>query len=458
MERRARATVVRRSVVLLSFALLPAIKLGAQTDPGPRAGTAGAGGPIPGLSVNEAAFFAGGLADFIQAQSVRGPQPNQPDTTDTGGGLGPRFNSDSCGSCHSQPAVGGTSPSPTSLQNPAENPQATVGQKNGGTNLIPFFIHAGGPVREARFKYKPDGARDGGVHDLFVITGRNDAAGCTIHQPDFAAASAQNNLSFRIPSPIFGAGLIEAIPDSTILTNKRADRVRKVALGISGRENHNGNDGTVTRFGWKAQNKSLELFAAEAYNVEQGVTSEIFNTERDETPGCLFNGTPEDHTAFDTGDPQDAISDVVKFTNFIRFLAPPTPAPDTPSIARGRLLFNAVGCALCHTPSLTTGTSSSAALSKQPAQLFSDLLLHNMGKGLADDIVQGAAGPEEFRTAPLWGLGQRIFFLHDGRTRDLLEAIEAHSSDRSEANAVIHEFNGRPASDKQDILNFLRSL
>ena len=121
-------------------------------------------------------------------------------------------------------------------------------------------------------------------------------------------------------------------------------------------------------------------------------------------------------------------------------------------------MFNAVGCALCHTPSLTTGTSSSAALSNQPAQLFSDLLLHNMGRGLADDIVQGAAGPEEFRTAPLWGLGQRIFFLHDGRTTDLLEAIEAHSSDRSEANAVLHEFNERPAYAKQDILNFLRSL
>src|SRR5438445_13594866 len=127
LEHRSRATAVRRSAVLLAFALMPAIKIGAQTDPGPRAGASGAGGPIPGLSANEAAFFAGGLADFIQAQSVRGPQPNQPDTTDTGGGLGPRFNSDSCGSCHSQPAIGGSSPSPTSPQNPAENPQAAVG-------------------------------------------------------------------------------------------------------------------------------------------------------------------------------------------------------------------------------------------------------------------------------------------------------------------------------------------
>jgi len=458
MAHHSPATAVRRSLVLLALLLMPALKIDAQRDPGPRAGTAGAGLPIPGLSAKEAEFFAAGLTDFREAQSVRGPQPNQPDTEDTGGGLGPRFNSDSCGSCHSQPATGGTSPSPTSPQNPAENPQASVGQKNGGTNLIPFFIHSGGPVREARFKYQPDGSRDGGVHDLFVITGRNDAAGCTIRQPDFTAAAAQNNLSFRIPTPVFGAGLIEAIQDSAILANKKADRFRKALRGISGRENRNGNDGTITRFGWKAQNKSLELFAAEAYNVEQGVTSEIFNTERDETSGCVFNGTPEDHTGFDAADPQGVITDVMKFTHFMRFLAPPAPIPDTPSIARGRLLFNAVGCALCHTPSLTTGASSSAALSNQPVQLFSDLLLHNMGRGLADDIVQGAAGPEEFRTAPLWGLGQRIFFLHDGRTRDLLEAIEAHSSDRSEANAVISEFKERPASAKQDILNFLRSL
>ncbi|PYT19735.1 MAG: thiol oxidoreductase [Acidobacteria bacterium] len=458
MKHHSPATVVRRSLVLLALVLMPALKIDAQRDPGPRAGAAGAGLPIPGLSAKEAEFFTAGLADFREAQSVRGPQPNQPDTEDTGGGLGPRFNSDSCGSCHSQPATGGTSPSPTSLQNPTENPQASVGQKNGGTNLIPFFIHTGGPIREARFKYQPDGSRDGGVHDLFVITGRNDAAGCTIRQPDFTAAAAQNNLSFRIPTPVFGAGLIEAIPDSTILANKKADRLRKALRGISGRENRNGNDGTITRFGWKAQNKSLELFAAEAYNVEQGVTSEIFNTERDETPGCLFNGTPEDHTFFDADDPQGAITDVMKFTHFMRFLAPPTPAPDTPSIARGRLLFNAVGCALCHTPSLTTGVSSSAALSNRPVQLFSDLLLHNMGRGLTDDIVQGAAGPEEFRTAPLWGLGQRIFLLHDGRTRDLLEAIEAHSSDHSEANAVIYEFKERSASAKQDILNFLRAL
>jgi CxxC motif-containing protein (DUF1111 family) len=123
-----------------------------------------------------------------------------------------------------------------------------------------------------------------------------------------------------------------------------------------------------------------------------------------------------------------------------------------------------VGCALCHTPTLRTGTSTVAALSNKDANLFSDLALHAMGPGLADNILQGAARGDEFRTAPLWGLGQRIFFLHDGRTSDLRAAIAAHRSGGnsqfgpSEANAVINNYNSLSAGSKQDVLNFLRSL
>jgi CxxC motif-containing protein (DUF1111 family) len=124
-----------------------------------------------------------------------------------------------------------------------------------------------------------------------------------------------------------------------------------------------------------------------------------------------------------------------------------------------------VGCALCHTPTLNTGRNVTVnALRNKSANLYSDLLLHQMGPRLADDIVQGAAAGDEFRTAPLWGLGQRIFFLHDGRTTDLLEAIRAHKSSGnsrfgpSEANAVIERFYNLGGSEQQDILNFLRSL
>lgn len=152
------------------------------------------------------------------------------------------------------------------------------------------------------------------------------------------------------------------------------------------------------------------------------------------------------------------IGDVLQFSIFGRYLAPPQPAPSVSSTNSGAALFNVIGCALCHTPTLTTGLSSTAALSNKPVNLYSDLAVHNMGSGLSDGISQGAAGPDEFRTAPLWGLGKRIFFLHDGRTSDLLEAIEAHSSSGSEANVSISAFDRLPEAQKQDLSNFLRSL
>jgi len=343
--------------------------------------------------------------------------------------------------------------------------------KAGAKNIVPFFITLNGPIREARFKLKDDGTPDGGVHNLYTIAGRNDAPGCVLAQPDFGREAARDNLILRIPVPVFGAGLIEAITDESILANWQAEPSGRGAMKIGGRPNRRGpgrvntssNDGSITRFGWKAQNKSLVTFAGEAYNVEQGVTNELFPTERDETPNCLFTPTPEDHTKVNASTAIDAMSDVMKFAFFMRFLAPPEPAPETPSSARGRLVFTEIGCVLCHTPSLSTGRSSSAALSEKPVRLYSDLLLHRMGPGLADDITQGVAGPDEFRTAPLWGLGQRIFLLHDGRTTDLVEAIEAHASSTaqhrpSEANAVVARFQALGSAQKQDLLNFLRSL
>ena len=423
-------------------------------DPGVRGGVPGAGGPIAGLSGTESAFFTRSRDTFQEVDGVAQ-------------GLGPRMNLDQCSGCHTQPAVGGTSP--------FVNPQVAFAHKDGGTDFVPPFIKANGPVREARFVRNPDGTADGGVHGLFTITGRTGATGCMLAQPDFATQLASNNVIFRIPTPVFGAGLIEQIPDSAILANMSSNGSQKSALGIKGHanfdatgrtstgiSNNNGNDGTIARFGWKAQNKSLLLFSGEAYNVEQGVTNELFQTERDETPSCQFAAVPNSITDTTAPAALDAISDIEKFGFFMRFLAPPTPSPDTPggaaSIANGKSLFSSIGCALCHTPTLTTGNSAVAALRNQPANLFSDVLVHDMGDGLADGVSQGQAGPREFRSAPLWGLGQRIFFLHDGRTSDLLQAIQAHSSTGSEANGVIGNFNRLPESKKQDLLNFLRSL
>jgi CxxC motif-containing protein (DUF1111 family) len=429
-------------------------------DPGPRGGPDAAGGPLPGLTAAQLAIFEAGQEEFNDEEGV-------------GDGLGPRFNMNSCGGCHAQGGVGGTSP--------AVNPQVAVATALGARNHVPFFVKPDGPVREARFKYKADGARDGGVHALFVVSGRVDssgnASGCTIRQEDFAAQARAGNLIFRIPTPVFGAGLIEQIPDGAIVANQAANTSRKGTLGIRGRPhrvplngttNVNGNDGTIARFGWKAQNKSLLLFSGEAYNVEMGISNELFQTERDETANCQFATAPNDITNADAVSPVDGMSAIEKFAHFMRFLAPPTPSTSKPggasSIANGRALFQSVGCALCHTPTLYTGNAAVSALRNRPVNLYSDLLLHNMGAGLADDILQVQAGPDEFRTAPLWGLGQRLFFLHDGRTSDLLEAIQAHAGGpsskypASEANGVVAAYNRLTEQQKQDVINFLRSL
>jgi CxxC motif-containing protein (DUF1111 family) len=439
-------------------------------DPGVRSGPAGAGAPLNGLTTDETASFQDGQTRFGEVEAVANGSNN---------GLGPRFNSNQCLSCHSQPSGGGSSP--------LRNPLIAVATLNGAKNTAPWFIAENGPIREARFKRSSDGTSDGGVHALFVITGRSDAPGCNIAQPDFLPAGnpatgqgGNSNIIFRIPTPVFGAGLIEAIPDSVILANLSANASEKSALGIhghanaiiSGTANHSANDGTITRFGWKAQNKSLLMFAGEAYNVEMGISNELFPQERDETPGCLLDATPNDTSNFSTppgNNPSSntaVLSDIEAFGNFMRMLAPPTPAAGTPSSERGRATFAKIGCAHCHTPSMTTGkavasgssTVPSAALSNQTANLYSDLLVHHMGKGLADGITQGGAGPDEFRTAPLWGVGQRAFFLHDGRAGNLVEAIRAHKSHGSEANRVVEHFDGLATEEQQDIIDFLRLL
>jgi CxxC motif-containing protein (DUF1111 family) len=447
---------------VLSFALTNGVLL-AQSDPGPRPGPPAAGRPLPGLTPTELATFQAGVQKFTRVDTVAT-------------GLGPRFNANSCVSCHSQPAVGGSSPSLHSPQNPQVNPQIAQATLAGAKNNVPSFVQPGGPVFAVRFLNNPDGTADGGVHNLFVISGRNDAGSCAIKQPDFADAIAKNNIAFRIPTPLYGAGLIEAIPEGAILANKSANAVAKANLGIAGRENRNGNDGTITRFGWKAQNKSLTIFAGEAYNVEVGVTNEVFPSERETDPSCLLNALPEDQTDFTATSPIAGISDIQAFSAFMRWLAPPVPStavvlpppgrgtpPPPPqqqnqSIANGQQVFKQIGCALCHTPLMTTGASTSASLSNQPVPLYSDLLVHHMGSGLADGVTQGLAGGDEFRSAPLWGVGQRVYFLHDGRTTDLVQAIRAHSSHGSEATGVVGAFQSLPAQAVQDLLNFLRSL
>jgi CxxC motif-containing protein (DUF1111 family) len=449
----------------------------AQTDPGVRSSTGvNAGQPFASVSANpnDLAFFQAGLGQFNENQTVTGDNF----------GLGPRLNLDSCGGCHSQPAPGGSSPAASVYPNVGPNPQSQLianGTVSGSTNTMPFFVAANGPVREARFPFffNPDGTANtnspnGGVEDLFTVSGRSDGGSCSLHQPSFNAANAANNIIFRIPTPTFGTGLMGNIDDSTLLINQASNSNNN--FGVGGAFNHNGNDGTISRFGWKAQNKSLMIFAGEAYNVEMGVSNELFTQDRP-LPGedqhgrglpanCLNlsgNGYPEDVVHTDGTTAATVTSDVGLFVGFMQFLDQPTASTTSPggsaSISRGRALFSAIGCAVCHTPSLTTQPShQTAGLGNATANLFSDLQIHHMGTGLADNVGQGGAGGDQFRSSPLWGLGQRIFFLHDGRTSNLIEAINAHDSAGSEADIPTDNFQSLSPSQQQDLLNFLRSL
>jgi CxxC motif-containing protein (DUF1111 family) len=466
-------------LAVLLCLLICGVAANGQKDPGPRAGAPGAGGPYLTLSPNELSLFSHAFLRFAKTVSVSG-------TLEKGKGLGPTFNGNACTMCHAQPTAGGSSPGLTSPDEPHPNPQVALAKLDGATNSVPSFISVQSPVLVARFVRKPDGSADGDVHAIYTIAGRTDAKGCNLAQPDFAQQLADNNVVFRVPTPLFGLGLVENTSDATLLANLASTEAARSKLGIGGRFNLSANDGSIMRFGWKAQNKSLLMFAAEAANAEEGVTNELFPNERDAVAGCVFNATPEDSSNLLNPDPQspnfgtaqgsvsEMSSDLVNFAAFIRLLAPPKPAPATPSTENGAALFEQVGCALCHSPALKTGASNFAALSEVKYLPYSDFALHHMGSGLADGIDQVAAGPDEFRTAPLWGIGKRLFFLHDGRAPDLLQAIEEHTSGNncqghnanrppklgcsSEADGVIRNFKMLTPAQIQDVLNFLRSL
>ena len=479
---------VARSVLLIGLLLGLGKVASGQQDPGPRTGAAAAGGPIVGLSANEEKMFWAAWQRFKEVSSVSG-------TIERGVGLGPTFNGNSCAQCHAQPAAGGSSPGAMSPQvrrvvmtnqrmvlTPQPNPQvelASLDRLPGRNQIIPSFITPDGPIRVPRFIRKSDGKPDGEVHPVYTVEGRVDAPGCVLPQPDFVKEMKNRNVVFRIPTPTFGGGLIEAIQDATLIINLEITVERRRVLGIGGRFNRSAEDGTITRFGWKAQNKSLLFFAAESFSVEMGVTNEGFPNERNQTADCIFNALPEDRTRIQSGPDQAYLpsafaSDVVNAAAFMRLSAAPIPSTHAPSEINGRELFSEIGCSLCHSSTLKTGSSPFASMSQLDIHPYSDFALHHMGPGLADHISQGLASGDEFRTVPLWGIGQRMFFLHDGRTNDLLVAIREHASAsktcpaggstnrgeacRSEANSVIQRFQDLTPTQKQDILNFLRSL
>jgi CxxC motif-containing protein (DUF1111 family) len=395
---------VNFSVSSLALVLALAAPAFAQQPPPGRPPAAGTlGGPVTGLTTAEMALFRDGLTGFRQVE-----------TADSG--LGPIFNDISCIACHNAGGAGGAS-----------------------RRTVTRF----GLTRDGHFD--PLTARGGSLLQQRAL------------DPSFreVVPVEANTLARRVTTPVFGAGLIEAIPDATLLAAAAAskpDGVRGRAALI--------NDITtgkqrVGRFGWKAQHATLLAFTADAYVNEMGITNRFFPEENapNGNTGLLARADqindPEDEV-----NPSTGRTDVDRTAAFMRLLAPPPRGRITADVTAGERLFASLNCTTCHTPALTTGSSSIAALSRKRVALYSDLLLHDMG-ALGDGIAEGPAGVRELRTAPLWGLSARPVYLHDGRTDSLNTAIRAHDGEAAPAK---NRYVQLPAAQQQQLIAFLRSL
>jgi len=473
--------------VLTLSALSATVVIWAQnqaTDPGVR-GTAwcttcanGAGGFQSTLTFQEKQSEPAATTQFKMTSTVTCKSDG---SNVTGCGLGPRFNSNSCSSCHSQPAAGGTSP--------FTNPLFQIYQSDGVdsfNNTMPSFETASGPVLVPRLPASSGG--NGLVQQLFTIAGTS-YPGCNIQQPNFAG---ETGVVYRQPLPTFGDGYIDFIENKDILNVLNSNLPLKNSLGIIGMASMNGDDGSVNRFGWKAQWRAILPVIGAEEQVEEGITNEMFPTEVDQTANCNVNPVPEDPTNYSfygsSMTPWLFLADAERDAIFVRFLATPIPATTTygslgcpggnlSSCSNGAVEFNSIGCALCHNPAYTTPPGSIPSQGHTKLMLYSDLLLHHMGSCLADNISQGSAQGDMFRTPPLWNIGQRIWFLHDARTSDIVQAIEDHADGEqqtgctgvgsypgSEANQVVANFinlanvTGVDGTAQQDLINFLRSL
>jgi CxxC motif-containing protein (DUF1111 family) len=370
---------------------------------GPARAAADLGGPLPGLTPDEQSRFEAGAAIFSK---VHGPED----------GLGPLFNGRACAECHALPVPGGADKTRSHLI-------TRIGRESG--ERYDDLIELGGPVLTR--------------HSVASLL-----PGCGLSGEKKPGAATA--VSERQPPALFGLGLIAAIPDETL-------------MALAGAQHSNGGDavgrvnrvaGEVGRFGAKAQFSTLEEFIADALRNELGITNPRLP---DEKPTAQSGGPACDLRP----DLEDDGASVAMLADFVTLLAPPPRGPVGVAERRGETIFHEVGCASCHVSSLRTGPGPSpiAALADRDVSLYSDLLVHDLGEYLADGIRQGEAGGSDWRTPPLWGLGRRLWFMHDGRATDLRSAVELH---HGEAKAARERLFERKRDDLQDVLTFLRSL
>ncbi|HEU5319897.1 MAG TPA: di-heme oxidoredictase family protein [Methylomirabilota bacterium] len=376
------------------------------------------GEPLPGLTPEQLRAFDVGKEGFEE-------------TAGAGAGLGPFFNAASCAECHAHPTTGGVAP-----PDRPELRELRIGRLTTTGQFDPL-LGLGGPVLHRQGLGDLPAAQTAGLPSSCA-----SVRGTTTPPPEAQFASV------RIPTPVFGAGLVEAIAAEELL--RRADPGDRNRDGVSGRAHVVG--ANVGRFGWKAQHAGLMAFAGEASLTELGITNPLAPVEAHALRG---GGAGEAARACDAvHEQEDTGEGVVSFSNFMLLLGPPPRGPITPPVVAGEQLFRRAGCDGCHVPELRTGPNAIAALHRKPVPLFSDLLLHDVGTG--DGIVQGDATGREFRTAPLWGLRFRPLLLHDGRAPDVMEAIRAHRGEATRASdTVLRRFTAR---ERESLLAFLRSL
>jgi CxxC motif-containing protein (DUF1111 family) len=362
------------------------------------------GSPLPGISAQEFELFRLGLEDFTEVET---PED----------GLGPAFNGNSCAVCHSVPAIGGIS-AMTEVRGGYRDEDGKFTALNGGT-----------------------------LYHLFSIPPH----GCQVQIP-----TEVNVIGRRAPIPLFGAGLIEAIEDQTILALE--DPEDRDGDGVSGRAAHIHDVATnrerIGRFGWKAQQATLLAFSGDAYRNEMGITNDLFPDEvaLGVDPERLKLCSPK-RGIEDVRDRRTGMRGIDNFENFMRLLAPVARGPINDEVRRGEELFGSLGCATCHTPVLTTGPNANPIFHRKPVPLFSDLLLHDIGTG--DGIEQAAATGDEIRTPALWGLRFRRPLLHDGSAATPADAITRH---QREAAASVERYRAASEQDRRLLLSFLNSL
>lgn len=399
------------------------------------------GAPVPGLTPAQVALFNAGKVAYEKNFTVAE-------------GLGPLFRERACVTCHGFPVTGGS-------DNGTVN-NVTHFMINNDGNWMPA-LELGGPVIQHRdIRSEPGGAS------------------CPL-VAESVPPLPKITTSLRHSPPVFGFGLLDAVADEEIREwqGKRPwkdpsvigfaqfgteleslIRLRAFTFDISRRQPAGA--ARVGRFGWKAQTPTLFQFTTEPFNIELGISTPFFPRENSPNgaplpAGCLLAGSQ----------PNDALSaNSLKLFHFQALLAAPAPRPRTPRSFYGELMFRVAGCADCHRPTMRTArdyympladgsVTRVAALSNKLIAPYSDLLIHDMGPGLEDGRVMGAAGPRFWRTTPLWGTQHKTRFLHDGSAANVHDAIERHGG---EGAASVTRYDALNAAQKAALIEFVEGL